>query len=131
MNIRTNILLRVYAAFGFIVVFAIFVVTRMGYVQIVQGEKYKAMADSLSTKYAEVEAARGNIYSADGSLLATSVPEYEIRMDLLAGGIQDDQVFYEKVDSLAYNLSKRFGDKSPRDYSRLLRDARAEKQRYF
>ena len=131
MNIRTNILLRVYAAFGFIVLFAITVVARMGYVQIVQGDKYHAMADSLSTKYAEVEAARGNIYSSDGSLLATSVPEYELRMDLLAGGIQDNHVFYEKVDSLAYNLSKHFGDKSEREYARLLRNARAEGQRYF
>ncbi|WP_353138137.1 penicillin-binding protein [Pseudopedobacter sp.] len=131
MNIRTNILLRVYAAFGFIVLFAIAVVARMGYVQIAQGNKYRAMADSLSTKYAEVEAARGNIYSADGSLLATSVPEYEIRMDLLAGGIQDDHVFYEKVDSLGYKLSRHFGDKSGREYSRLLRNARAEGQRYF
>ena len=131
MNIRTNILLRVYAAFGFIVLFAITVVARMGYVQIVQGDKYHAMADSLSTKYAEVEAARGNIYSSDGSLLATSVPEYELRMDLLAGGIQDNHVFYEKVDSLAYSLSKHFGDKSEREYARLLRNARAEGQRYF
>lgn len=131
MNIRTNILLRVYAAFGLIVLFAVAVVFRMGQVQLVQGGKYKAMADSLSTRYAEVEAARGNIYSADGSLLATSVPEYEIRMDLLAGGIEDDKVFYEKIDSLAYQLSVRFKDKSSREYSRLLRNARADKQRYF
>jgi cell division protein FtsI (penicillin-binding protein 3) len=37
--------------------------------------------------------ARGNIFSVDGSLLATSVPEYELHMDMLAGGIADDTVF--------------------------------------
>ncbi|WP_304068137.1 penicillin-binding protein [Pedobacter glucosidilyticus] len=131
MNIRTNILLRVYAAFGVIVLFAFAVIAKMVHVQVVQGDKYRAMADSLSTKYVEVEAARGNIYSADGSLLATSVPEYEIRMDLLAGGIKEDKVFYEKVDSLAYRLAAHFKDKPGFKYARLLRDAREEGERYF
>ena len=89
------------------------------------------MADSLSTRFANVEAARGNIYSVDGSLLATSVPEYEIRMDMLAGGIEKDDVFFEKVDSLAAKLSVFFGDKSTKQYSRLLREARDDKARYI
>ncbi|MBC7655330.1 MAG: transpeptidase family protein, partial [Oligoflexus sp.] len=131
MNIRTNILLRVYAAFGLIILFAVAVLVKMAHVQLVQGDKYKAMADSLSTKYAEVEAARGNIYSIDGSLLATSVPEYDIRMDLLAGAIEEDQMFYSKVDSLASSLSNYFKDKSEREYSRALRNARKDKERYF
>lgn len=131
MNIRTNILLRVYAAFGLIILFAIAVMAQMFNVQVVKGQKYRAMADSLSTKYANVEAARGNIYSIDGSLLATSVPEYDVRMDLLAGGIEDRDVFYSKVDSLAAQLANYFKDKSEREYSRALRDARQDKQRYF
>ena len=81
MNIRANILLRVYIAFGLIVLFAFAVVLRLGHVQYVQGEKWVAMADSLSVREFEIEAVRGNIYSNDGSLLATSVPEYELRMD--------------------------------------------------
>jgi cell division protein FtsI (penicillin-binding protein 3) len=131
MNIRTNILLRVYAAFGVILLFAFAVVAKLVHVQVVQGDKYRAMADSLSTKYVEVEAARGNIYSSDGSLLATSVPEYEVRMDLLAGGIEDDKVFFSKVDSLADKLAFYFKDKSSRDYSRMLRNARQDGQRYL
>ncbi len=131
MNIRTNILLRVYAAFGVILLFAFAVIAKLVHVQVVQGDKYRAMADSLSTKYVEVEAARGNIYSSDGSLLATSVPEYEVRMDLLAGGIEDDKIFFSKVDSLADKLSFYFKDKSSRDYSRMLRNARQEGQRYL
>ena len=90
------------------------------------------MADSLSTRFANVEAARGNIYAADGkSLLATSVPEYEVRMDLLASGIEKDEVFYEKIDSLAAKLSVFFGDKSTKQYSRMLRNAREDKARYL
>lgn len=131
MNIRTDILLRVYVAFGLIVVFAFAVLFKLFHVQFAEGERWSAMADSLSTKYQDVEAVRGNIYSIDGSLLATSVPEYEIRMDMLAAGIEDDEVFREKVDSLAAKLSDYFGDKSHREYSKMLRAARRDKNKYF
>ncbi|MGO4876861.1 penicillin-binding protein [Pedobacter psychrotolerans] len=131
MNIRANILLRVYLAFGLIVLFAFAVFLRLGQVQFVQGKKWKAMADSLSTRYVNVEATRGNIYSNDGSLLATSVPEYELRMDMYAGGIADDKVFNEKVDSLGLKLSQIFNDKTAKDYARMLRKGRQDSARYL
>ncbi|MDF3076850.1 MAG: cell division protein [Sphingobacteriaceae bacterium] len=131
MNIRTDILLRVYIAFGLIVCFAFAVIFKLCTVQFSQGKKWRAMADSLSTRYVNVEAVRGNIYSNDGSLLATSVPEYELRMDLLAGGIEKDDIFYEKVDSLAQKMSSYFGDKSARKYAQMFREARKDKERYF
>ncbi len=131
MNIRANILLRVYLSFGLIVLFAIAVLIRLGDVQFVEGQKWRAMADSLSTKYVTVEAARGNIYSVDGSLLATSIPEYELRMDTKAGGISDSTVFYSKVDSLGMALANFFKDKTAKEYSRYLRAARRDGERYL
>ncbi|TCD02183.1 PASTA domain-containing protein [Pedobacter frigidisoli] len=131
MNIRANILLRVYLAFGLIVLFALAVFFRLGQVQFVQGKKWKAMADSLSTRYVNVEATRGNIYSNDGSLLATSVPEYELRMDMYAGGIADDKVFNQKVDSLGLKLAQLFQDKTAKDYARYLRKGRQDSARYL
>jgi cell division protein FtsI (penicillin-binding protein 3) len=131
MNIRDNILLRVYLSFGLIVLFAVAVLVRLCDVQFVEGHKWRAMADSLSTKYINIEAARGNIYSVDGSLLATSIPEYELRMDMYAGGIQDNNIFNEKVDSLAFRLSQFFKDKTAKEYSRYLRAARRDSVRYL
>src|SRR5471030_2774683 len=130
MSIRTNILIRVYLAFGLILLFAAAVVFQLYRVQFIQGKKWRAMSSSLSTQYQTVEAARGNIFSVDMSLLATSVPEYELHMDMLAGGIADDDVFNEKVDSLALKLSQMYGDRSEREYTRMLRDARKEGARY-
>jgi cell division protein FtsI (penicillin-binding protein 3) len=115
MSIRTNILLRVYIAFGLIVVLSLAVIGQLYRLQYVQGDKWKQ---------------RGNIYSVDGSLLATSVPEYELHMDMIAGKIAEDEVFYSKVDSLAAALANLYPDKTTRDYSRLLREARKEKLRY-
>jgi cell division protein FtsI (penicillin-binding protein 3) len=130
MSIRTNILLRVYLAFGLILLFALAVVLQLVNVQFKQGNKWKSMAQTLSTRYMKVDAARGNIFAVDGSLLATSVPEYELHMDMLAGGIADDKIFYAKVDSLALKMSQFFGDRSPKEYSMILRDARKDSARY-
>jgi len=130
MTIRTKILIRVYIAFGLILLFAGAVVVQLYRLQFVQGKKWKAMSASLLTQYQTVEPARGNIFSADMDLLATSVPEYELHMDMLASGIADDRVFNEKVDSLAMKLSEEFGDKSQTEYTRLLRDARQDGERY-
>lgn len=130
MSIRTNILLRVYLAFGLILLFALAVVVQIYRLQYVQGNKWRTMASKLSTKYENVAATRGNILSVDGSLLATSVPEYELHMDMLAGGIIDDKVFYEKVDSLAAKLSQLYPDKTEQEFSRMLRDARKDSSRY-
>ncbi len=131
MNIRTDILLRVYLSFGLIVLFAAAVLVKLFHLQYVEGEAWQAKADSMSTRYVDVEAVRGNIFSNDGSLLATSVPEYDLRMDLLAPGIEDDDVFYSKVDSLAAKLSAFFKDRSSAQYSRLLKEARKKKNRYY
>ena len=130
MSIRTNILLRVYLAFGLILVLATAVIVQLCRVQFVQGEKWKAKSASLSTQYKTIEAARGNIFSSDMSLLATSVPEYDLHMDMLAAGINDDRVFNEKVDSLAMKLAELYPDKTEREYSRMLRDGRKDESRY-
>jgi cell division protein FtsI (penicillin-binding protein 3) len=130
MSIRTNILLRVYLAFGLILLFALAVVIQMCRLQFVQGEKWKSMASKMSTRYEIVEATRGNILSEDGALLATSVPEYELHMDMFAGGIVEDKSFYSKVDSLAASLANLYPDHSERYYSRMLREARKDSSRY-
>src|SRR5690606_7166204 len=131
MNIRTDILFRAYLSFGLIVLFAAAVLVKLFHLQYVEGEEWRKKADSLSTRYVDVEAVRGNIFSNDGSLLATSVPEYDLRMDLLAPGIEDDDVFYSKVDSLAADLSGFFKYMSSAQYSRLLKQARKKKNRYY
>ncbi len=65
MSIRTNILLRVYLAFGLILLFALAVGVQFCRVKFVQGKKWKAMADSMSTRYVNVRARGGHIFSVN------------------------------------------------------------------
>lgn len=130
MNIRKSILVRVYLAFGLMVLGAFAVFAKMLHLQYVDGGEWRAIADSLTIQERVVEAARGNIYSNDGSLLATSVPEYEVRFDAMSISEENNDVFNSKVDSLAIKLASFYKDKSSRQYLNLLKQARAKKQRY-
>jgi cell division protein FtsI (penicillin-binding protein 3) len=128
VNIKRSILLRVRVAFLFIVLFAIAVVIKTGHIQFVEGEKWAAMGERISFDYKRVKATRGNIYSDNGSLLATSLPFYKVAFDATQ---PKDEVFAKAVDSLAYHLARFFRDKSKTDYKNMLKDARATNKQYI
>ncbi|MEO7988182.1 MAG: penicillin-binding protein [Chryseolinea sp.] len=128
MNIKRSILLRVRVAFLFVVLFAIAVVVKTGHIHFVQGKKWAAMGERISFDYKRVKATRGNIYSDNGSLLATSLPFYKIAFDAT---LPKDEVFKQGVDSLAWHLSRFFKDKSQTDYRRMMIDARASGKQYI
>lgn len=127
MNIKQSILLRVRIAFLFVVLFAIAIALKTAHIQVVEGEKWAAMGERITFDYKRVKATRGNIYSDNGSLLATSLPFYKVAFDAT---LPKDEVFRSGVDSLAYHLSRFFGNRSKTDYKRMLVDARATGKKY-
>src|SRR5688572_19451211 len=86
------------------------------------------MGERISFDYKRVKATRGNIYSDNGSLLATSLPFYKVAFDAT---LPNDEIFKKGLDSLAYNLSRFFRDKSKTEYRRILLDARVSKKQYI
>lgn len=104
------------------------VIGKIVHIQFVEGEKWAAMGERISFDYKQVKATRGNIYSDNGSLLATSLPFYRVAFDAT---IPSDRLFNNGLDSLAYRLSRFFGDKSKSEYKRMLRDARAARRQYI
>jgi cell division protein FtsI (penicillin-binding protein 3) len=112
-----------------IVLFALGIAIKLFTIQIAEGEKWLAKAGTVSTTYRTVQPDRGHIYSEDGRLLATSVPEYEVRMDMMASGLTDE-LFRTNIDPLSERLAVLFGDRSALEYKRDLTDARHRKERY-
>jgi cell division protein FtsI (penicillin-binding protein 3) len=127
VNIKKSILLRVRVAFLFVLLFAIAVVAKIGHIQFAEGEKWAAMGERISFDYKRVKATRGNIYSDNGSLLATSLPFYKVAFDAT---LPKEKVFKDGIDSLAWHLAKFFKDKSQKDYKRMLIDARETGKQY-
>ncbi|WP_405325385.1 penicillin-binding protein [Leeuwenhoekiella sp. LLG6367-2.1] len=122
-----NILNRMYLVAGAMFLFAFFVAFKLINIQVSEGDKYKALAEARTERMFTIPANRGNLYAGDGSLLATSVPKYDIRFDALAPTQSD---FEQHVQGLAKGLSAELG-KPVEHYISTLRKARVNKNRYL
>lgn len=121
-----NILTRLYVVAGCLFLFAMAVVMKLVSIQMVDGDKYRQLAEQRTEKLFTIAPNRGNLYSDDGSLLATSVSRYTIRFDAVT---VKDRDFESQVVPLARALSGLL-HKPPGHFEQLLRKARANKNRY-
>lgn len=118
---------RLYIVAACLFLFAAAVVFKLVSIQMVQGEKYKALAMKRTEKMFTIAPNRGNLYSDDGSLLATSVAKYTIRFDAVTVGKHD---FETLVQPLSEALGNHFGRQAAY-YEKRFREARANKNRYM
>ncbi|HIN38958.1 MAG TPA: PASTA domain-containing protein [Flavobacteriales bacterium] len=129
MEIKKDILWRVYLVYFLICLMGLGILYRTFQIQTIEGDYWRAKAETYSTELKNIDAVRGNIYASDGSLLATSIPIYEIRFDANLEYLTDE-IFYENIDSLAYCLSGLFSEKTERQFRRELITARKAGNRY-
>jgi cell division protein FtsI (penicillin-binding protein 3) len=121
---------RIYLIYLLTAGLAMAVLIRILHIQIRDKERYEALAKEMTLKYFEIEENRGNIYASDGSLLSTSIPIFEIRLDL-SPSVIPDALFFQKIDSLSTQLSVLFQDKSAFEYRAALTNARRSGERYY
>lgn len=109
--------------FYYLMVFAAIVcVVSIVYIQIFERDSLLEYAEKREDKYFVEKAARGNILSKDGALLATSVPRYNIFFDPIAVA---DTTFDKQVSALADSLSRLFRYKTKAEYVSMFKTARA------
>ena len=103
------------------------------YIQQVQGKYWRSMSDSLHQKIEEVSGERGTIYSEDGQMLSTGVPQFDIYVDFGADGLHEKngKLFKQNVDSLSYALFDLFKDKSAYEYKKILKNGFEDEDRYY
>jgi cell division protein FtsI (penicillin-binding protein 3) len=103
------------------------------YIQRFQGDHWRSMSDSMHQRIVELDAERGTIYSEDGQMLSTSLPEFDIYLDFRADGLRDKngKIFKENVDSFAISMAQYFGDKSSAQYKKELLEGYKKKGRYY
>ena len=124
---KKQILHRAYLIAGFLFLFACAIIYKLVEIQFIDGDKYVELAEQSTIKNFEIAANRGNVYTADGSLLATSVSKFDIRMDPVS---VKDADFEHGIKDLSKDLSKMLG-KSPSYYENYIRKGRANKNRYL
>ena len=129
MGIRRTILTRIAIVYFILFLFGVVVVVKIFSVQQIRTDKWAKIESNLSKNTIIVEPNRGNICADDGSVLATSVPGYFVRIDLASEGVK--RVYSEESDSLAYYLSRFFKNGSKQQYNNKLNSAYRKKNRGF
>lgn len=129
MGIRRTILTRIAIVYFILFMFGIVVVAKIFSVQQIKNERWAKIEANLSRNTIIVEPNRGNICADDGSVLATSVPGYFVRIDLASEGVK--RVYSKESDSLAYYLSRFFKDGSKQQYNNKLNSAYRNRNRGF
>ncbi|MCX7728871.1 MAG: transpeptidase family protein [Bacteroidia bacterium] len=124
LNIKTNLTFIFFFSLSILISYKIYII------QFKEGEYWRKKSKEITTKFVEVEASRGNIYDQNYNLLATSIPIYDIGIDVNVPGL-DDKTFNSQKDSLALMLNKLFPEKSKKEYLKALNKARQENDRYI
>jgi cell division protein FtsI (penicillin-binding protein 3) len=122
LDVKKDILIRTYLVYLLIIGLGIAIAGKAIYIQQVQGQYWCSMADSAHTRMEQLDAERGSIYAEDGSVLSTSIPEFDIYVDFGAEGLVDKggRLFRENVDSLSICLANMFSDKGADAYQQEL-----------
>lgn len=125
---RTALLGKVGVVYGLFLLFAAAILVRMIVVMFVEGKDLLARSEEQSLRYEDVKAVRGNIYAANGSLLAASVPVFEIRMDLSPKVVPAD-TFRRYLRPLCDSLHAMYPQTGAAAWRRNLEKARREGRR--
>ncbi|MCB0819194.1 MAG: transpeptidase family protein [Bacteroidetes bacterium] len=129
MKESKDIIVRARFIFILAAFFGIIILGKAFSIAVLNRDYWLTKKENQTIRFRTIPAARGNLYSTDGSLLATSLPIYDVRLDLKAEYL--DKVFDKEVDSLAICMANAFKDKTAAEYSSRLRRERKAENRYF
>lgn len=113
-------------------IFSLFIIGKAAYIQHVEGDYWRGLSDSIHLQYQELDADRGTIFSEDGSMLSSSIPFFDVRIDFGAQGLREKSGarFRKHADSLSIRLAELFQDRSAAVYRRELELGFRDKERY-
>lgn len=132
MPLKKDILWRVGVVYSVVLLMGLLIAGKILYLQVFEGKQLGRKAQELHMKSVMVESNRGDIYSTNGRLLASSVPFYDIRLDTRSTGLSiDGEAYFRKLDTLSLRLAELFGDRPASVYQRELYRARKKGERFY
>lgn len=100
---------------------------KLFHLQFIDGDKYRKIAEEKTLKSFVVNSSRGNIFSEDGSLLATSTTKFDVFFD---SKTVPNHIFNSEIQSLSIELSKILGDDDVK-WLNNFREAKNNNNRYL
>lgn len=130
MNIKKDILWRVVVSILMLTGLGVAILWSAVRLQVVEGDHWRSVSDSLHVTHRTIPAVRGSIYSDDGSLLSTSVPIYKVSLDFEVINRLHSDSFEQYTNELATKLATTLENRSAEEYKELLTTGYRKKSRY-
>lgn len=138
---KSNIMNRYSLVLLVLGLIGIAVIVKGGIIMFVEKQYWHDVADRFVKENVAVKPNRGNILSADGKLMASSLPEYKIFMDFMSGERDEerrrkdqhrkDSIWKANLDSICIGLHQIFPDISTATFKSHLRKGREMKSRNY
>ena len=129
---KKNIMTRYFFVVLVMSLAGIAIVVKGTLIMFAERQYWQDVADRFVREGVTVKPNRGNILSADGKLMASSLPEYRIYMDFKAGGEKKDTMLMNHLTEICEGLHKIFPDKSAAEFkAHLLKGRRKGSRNYL
>jgi len=128
LDIKKDIRFRVYIAFTGICLLGLAIVIKAAMIQVKEGPELRQLGQEMYTRTDSLPAERGNIYTEDGQLLCSSIPQFDVHVDFT---VMSKKLFEENADSLSKCLAGLFKDASAAQYRAILQKQYEDSNRYF
>lgn len=129
MNIepKTDTLWKTHLVYMLVLLFGVALLAKIILVQTKDSKELVELAEKRELRVKELEASRGNIFSYDGKLMATSVPVFDVFFDSQS---VDQEIFVSKIDSLSQQMALLIPKRTAAQWKEYLSTAKAEGKRY-
>lgn len=124
---KNDSLLKTYLVYFAVLLFGIAIVVKIALVMTRDSKELSALAEKREYRIRPLEASRGNIFSADGNLMATSVPVFDIFFDTQT---VEEKIYATQFDTLCQQLAELLPRRNAAQWREYLNTARAEGKRY-
>lgn len=125
---RTDTLMKTYLVYILVLVFGVAIITKIILMQTKDNTELLERAEKREYRVKILEASRGNIFSSDGQLMATSIPLYDVFFDYKA---VDSVFFAQNIDSLCRQMADLFPKRNAAQWKNFFAEGKAKKNRHY
>ncbi len=125
---RTDTLMKTYLVYLLVLAFGIAIIVKIILMQTRDNSELLERAEQREYRVKTLEASRGNIFSSDGQLMATSIPLYDVFFDYKA---VDSVYLAENIDSLCRQMADLFPKRNAAQWKAFFAEGKAKKNRHY
>ena len=125
---KSDTLLKTYLVYIIVLVFSVAIIAKIIVVQTKDNSELLKRAAAREYRPQTLEASRGNIFSSDGQLMATSIPLYDVFFDYKA---VDSTFLVDNIDSLCRQMAQLLPKRNAAQWKAFFGEGIAKKNRHY